>query len=80
LVHRRKAKGAIDSELKKIEKNSLLILNDGFIVPLDPKEKALLLEIIEDRYGRMSTIITSQLPVFNWYDAIIRNTTIPMQS
>ena len=65
-----KAKGTIDSELKKIEKNSLLILDDGFLVPLDPKERALLLEIIEDRHGRKSTIITSQLPVSSWYDAI----------
>jgi len=30
----------------------------------------MLLEIIEDRHGRKSTIITSQLPVKQWHDAI----------
>lgn len=38
--------------------------------PLDAKERPLLLDIIEDRHGRKSIIITSQLPVTNWYDAI----------
>ena len=37
---------------------------------LDAKERPLLLDIIEDRHGRKSTIITSQLPVSNWYDAV----------
>ena len=41
-----------------------------FLVPLDAKERPLLLDIIEDRHGRKSTIITSQLPVSNWYDAV----------
>ena len=39
-------------------------------MPLDAKERPLLLDIIEDRHGRKSTIITSQLPVSNWYDAV----------
>lgn len=34
------------------------------------KECPLLLDISEDRHGRKSIIITSQLPVGNWYDAI----------
>ena len=48
----------------------LLILDDLFLVPLDAKERPLLLDIIEDRHGRKSIIITSQLPVSSWYDAI----------
>lgn len=65
-----KAKGVVEMELKKIEKCPLLILDDLFLVPLDVKERALLLDIIEDRHGRKAIIITSQLPVSNWYDAI----------
>lgn len=65
-----KAKGVLDTELKKIERCPLLILDDLFLVPLDAKERPILLDIIEDRHGRKSMIITSQLPVSNWYDAI----------
>lgn len=65
-----KAKGTIEAELKKIERCQLLILDDLFLVPLDQKERAILLEIIEDRHNRKSIIITSQLPVASWYEAI----------
>lgn len=56
----------MEPELKKIERASLLILDDLFLVPLDP----ILMEIVEDRHERKSMIITSQLPVDHWYDAI----------
>ena len=65
-----KAKNTLEVELKKIERCQLLILDDAFLVPLDAKERPILLDIIEDRHGRKSIIISSQLPVSNWYDAI----------
>lgn len=65
-----KVKGNLDAELRKIERCPLLILDDLFLVQLDAKERPLLLDIIEDRHGRKSIIVTSQLPVSNWYDAI----------
>ena len=65
-----KPKDCLDAEMRKIEKTQLLILDDLFILPLDVKERPLLLDIIEDRHGRKSTIITSQQPVTNWYDMI----------
>ena len=65
-----KVKGTLDVDMRKIEKCPLLILDDLFLVPLDPKERPILLDIIEDRHGRKSTIITSQVPTSNWYDAI----------
>ena len=37
---------------------------------LDSQNRNMLLEIMEDRHGKRSTIITSQLPVINWYDII----------
>ena len=65
-----KAKNTIETELKKIERCQLLILDDAFLVPLDAKERPILLEIIEDRHERKSIVMSSQLPVENWYDAI----------
>ena len=63
-------KGTLETELKKIERCRLLILDDAFLVPVDAKERPILLDIIEDRHERKSIIISSQLPVDNWYDAI----------
>ena len=65
-----KNKGTLETELKKIERCRLLILDDAFLVPVDAKERPILLDIIEDRHERKSIIISSQLPVDNWYDAI----------
>ena len=65
-----KVKGTLESELKRIERSTLLILDDLFLVNLNAKERPILLDIIEDRHGRKSIIITSQLPTDNWYDAI----------
>ena len=48
----------------------LLILDDWGLDPLDNQARHDLLEILEDRYGRRSTIITSQLPVEDWHTVI----------
>ena len=47
-----KAKGTYDADMKKIEKSALLVPRDLFILGLDSKERAILLDIIEDRHGR----------------------------
>jgi DNA replication protein DnaC len=65
-----KADGSCIREIAKIEKQDLLILDDFGIQPLDSQSRSLLMEIIEDRHGKKSTIITSQLPVQEWYDVI----------
>ena len=65
-----KAKGTILLELKKIERIDMLILDDFGIQPFDVQARGLLLDIIEDRHGKKSTIITSQIPVRDWYDII----------
>ena len=38
--------------------------------PLDPTTRLALLQILEDRYGRRSMIMTSQLPVGKWHEFI----------
>lgn len=48
----------------------LLILDDWGLEPLNEQARHDLLEILEDRCGRRSTIITSQLPVSAWHDFI----------
>ena len=55
-------------ELSKIEKQDALILDDFGIQPLDASGGALLLDIIEDRHGKRTTIITSQVPVKEWHE------------
>ena len=65
-----KADGSVVKDLLRIEKQDLLILDDFGIQPLDQQSRASLLDIIEDRHGKRSTIITSQVPVSNWYDII----------
>ncbi len=65
-----KADGSYFKEINKIEKMDLLILDDFGLKPLDGNQKLMLLEIIEDRHGRKSTIITSQLPVNQWHEFI----------
>ena len=65
-----KADGSAIRELAKIEKQDLVILDDFGIQPYDLQSRTCLMEIIEDRHGKRSTIITSQLPVKQWYDVI----------
>jgi DNA replication protein DnaC len=48
----------------------VLILDDWGLQPLDAQARHDLLEIVEERYGRRSTIITSQPPVERWHDLI----------
>src|SRR6202171_319248 len=48
----------------------LLILDDWGLDPLDAAARHDLLEILEERHGRRSTIVTSQLPVDKWHDVI----------
>jgi len=48
----------------------VLIIDDWGLAVLNAMERRNLLEILEDRHGRASTIVTSQLPVEHWHEAI----------
>jgi DNA replication protein DnaC len=63
-------------QISRIEKQDLLILDDFGLLPMDAYSRATLMEIIEDRHGKRSTMIASQLPVQQWHD-IIGVPTIP---
>ena len=65
-----KADGSYLREISKIDRQDLLILDDFGLQPMDNHSRSVLMEIIEDRHGSRSTIITSQLPVVQWYEVI----------
>jgi len=62
--------GSIVSFFLKLAKTHLLILDDFGLTHLEKQQQLDLMEIIEDRHGRHSTIIVSQLPVASWFDII----------
>ena len=62
--------GSYIKEISKIEKLDLLILNDFGLKPLDNSQRLMMLELLEDRHGKRSTIIASQLPVGKWHEII----------
>lgn len=65
-----KSDGTYLKEIAKIERQQLIILDDFGLQAMDNQNRIAFLEIIEDRHGKGSTIITSQLPVSQWYDII----------
>ena len=62
--------GSIYAFFEKLAKTDLLILDDFGLTYLEKQQQIDLMEMIEDRHGKKSTIIASQLPVANWYDVI----------
>jgi DNA replication protein DnaC len=56
--------------LRNLGRADLLILDDWGLEPLDAAARHDLLEILEERYGRRSTVITSQLPVDRWHEVV----------
>lgn len=65
-----KADGTYLKELAKIERQHLLLIDDFGLQPLDAHSRSVLMEIIEDRHGKSSTIITSQIPISKWHEII----------
>ncbi len=56
--------------LRTLGRTDLLILDDWGLEPLDTVARHDLLEILEERYGRRSTVVTSQLPIERWHEII----------
>ena len=65
-----KSDGTYLKELAKIERQDLLLIDDFGIQSLDAASRSALMEIMEDRHGKSSTIITSQVPVSSWHEII----------
>jgi len=62
--------GSLAKERAKIAKTDLLILDDWALAPLTARGRHELLELIDDRIGTGSILITSQLPIEQWHDYI----------
>ena len=74
-----KADGSYLKEIDRIEKQDLIILDDFGLQSLDNLKRQDFMEIIEDRHGKRSTIIASQLPVSAWHEVVsspVTSTTI----
>lgn len=69
-----KADESYFKEIRQLEKQDLLIIDDFGMQPLDQSMRMMLMEIMEDRHQEKSTIIASQLPVEKWYDIIGEST------
>jgi len=65
-----RADGSYPSLAKGLERTDLLVLDDWGLYPLDADAAREIFEILEDRSDTASTMVVSQLPVANWFDAI----------
>lgn len=64
------ADGTYIRRIKALQKTDLIILDDFGLKKFDAQSRLMLLELMEDRHGVKSTIISSQLPVNNWFEII----------
>jgi len=62
--------GSFARLFRTLTRADLLILDDWGPDRLNPSQRRDLMEIVEERYGRRSTIVTSQLPVEAWHEVV----------
>jgi DNA replication protein DnaC len=62
--------GSYRKIMNKLSKTNVLIIDDFGIAPLTDTDRRDLFEVVDERHGHGSTIITSQLPIENWHDII----------
>ena len=48
----------------------VLVIDDCGLAKMTAENRRDLLEVLDDRHGRRSTVVTSQLPIEKWYEAI----------
>jgi DNA replication protein DnaC len=65
-----RADGSYPREIKLLARQDLVILDDFGLKQLDADSRLFLFELLEDRYGLKSSIISSQVPVSKWFDII----------
>jgi DNA replication protein DnaC len=65
-----RADGSYAKLLDRLARTQLLILDDFGLAPLTDSERRDVLELLEDRYGRKATLVTSQLPFEHWHDVV----------
>lgn len=65
-----RADGTYARLLSRLAKANVLILDDLGLGSTTESQRHDLLEVIEDRYGRAATLVTSQLPIAKWHEWI----------
>lgn len=65
-----RADGSYAVVLAKLARLDVLVLDDFLIGPLKDQERRDLVEILEDRYGKSSTVLTTQVPTKNWHEKL----------
>ena len=65
-----RADGSYPRIMKKLSKMKVLVVDDLGLAPMSAPERRDFLEVIEDRHGFSSTIVTTQLPLSSWHDNI----------
>lgn len=65
-----RADGTYTNLLQRLAKTEVLVLDDFLIAPMKDSERRDLLEVLEDRYDRSATVITSQVLTKNWHEMI----------
>ncbi|MCP4608216.1 MAG: ATP-binding protein [Planctomycetes bacterium] len=69
-LHLAKGDGRYETILRRIAKTDLLIIDDFGLHPMNDEARRDCLELIEDRCGKRSTLVTSQIPLDQWFDVI----------
>ena len=69
-MHIARGDGSYGKQLSKLARYSLLVIDDWGLAKLGDKERRDLLEVLEDRHGISSTIVSSQIPMDRWHDTI----------
>lgn len=65
-----KGDGRYGKLMTTLSRTDLLLLDDFGLAPLHDEHRHDLLEVLEDRHDQRATIVTSQLPVEHWHEAI----------
>ena len=65
-----RAAGQYSSLLAKLARIDVLVLDDFLLNPMNDVERRDLLEVVEDRYDKSSTVITTQVPTKTWHEAL----------
>jgi DNA replication protein DnaC len=65
-----KGDGRYPKLMAALAKTAVLILDDWGLAPLNDEHRHDVLELLEDRHGRGTTLVTSQLPVDHWHEAL----------
>lgn len=69
-LHLAKGDGRYETILRRLAKTNLILIDDWGLYPMNDEARRDCLELLEDRCGKRSTLVTSQIPISHWYETI----------